>query len=327
MLGTVENSLLRHGYALLASWVFLEQIGLPLPAAPVLMAAGAIAGTGRLSLLGSLIVAVFASLVADFVWFHLGKRRGTSILGLLCRLSLKRDSCARRTENVYAKHGFKSLLVAKFIPGLSTAAPPVAGAFGMRGSLFLLFDGLGSLLWAGAFLVVGYLFSSQFEDIARLVEKTSAWLAIVIVVGALVAYVINRHLRRRQFVRSLQMARVSPEELKAKLDKREEVAIVDLRHGLDFLSQPYTIPGAIRIPLEELAQRHQEIPRERDVVLYCTCPSEASSAMAALQLRKLGITRVRPLAGGYSAWKKLGYPLESEFDELTQSLRKSAARP
>lgn len=311
----MEYSLLRYGYVLLASWVFLEQIGLPLPAAPILLAAGAIAGTGRLSLSASLLVAVLASLVSDLIWYQLGRRRGTGILALLCRVSLERDSCARRTESIYAKHGVKSLLLAKFIPGLSTAAPPVAGAFGMRVPLFLLFDGLGSLLWAGTFLVVGYTFSRQFADIARFVEQTSAWLAVTILVGALAAYVVNRHLRRSQFLRSLRMARISPEELKQKLDSGEEVAIVDLRHSLDFLPQPYTIPGAIRIPMEELARRHQEIPRDRHVVLYCTCPSEASSATAAMRLRELGVDKVRPLAGGYSAWKKLGYPLESEFRE------------
>jgi rhodanese-related sulfurtransferase len=123
------------------------------------------------------------------------------------------------------------------------------------------------------------------------------------------------------------MARITPEELKQKLDAQEQVAIVDLRHALDFLPEPYTIPGAIRIPMDKLGDRIQEIPRDRDVVLYCTCPNEASSAMMAMRLRQLGVTRVRPLAGGYFAWRKLGFPLDSQFGAVPplSAFRKSAS--
>lgn len=309
----MNNFLIQHGYLLLLAWVFVEQIGVPLPAAPVLLAAGALAATGHLNLWIAGAAALAAALFSDMIWFQIGRRRGNTVLGLLCRISLEPDSCARRTQNVYARHGASSLLVAKFIPWLNTAAPPLAGAFGMRFITFLLFDTLGVLLWAGSFLGLGYLFSSQLEQVAHYAHQLGTLLLAALLVGSLAAYLGRRYQRRQVFALQLRMARITPEELKQKLDADEEITIIDLRHPLDFLPEPYTIPGAIRIPMEELRARNQEIPRDRDVVLYCTCPHEASSAMTAKQLRQFGVTRVRPLEGGYFAWRKLGFPLDSEF--------------
>jgi rhodanese-related sulfurtransferase len=131
--------------------------------------------------------------------------------------------------------------------------------------------------------------------------------------GAFSAYLVRKHLHRQRFLRALRMARITPTELKQKLDMHEAVTIVDLRHSLDFLPEPYIIPGAIRIPMENLDKQQSQIPRDREVVLYCTCPNEASSAMTAIKLRKFGITRVRPLQGGFHTWRELGFPLESNF--------------
>jgi membrane protein DedA with SNARE-associated domain len=155
--------LIRNGYIVLFAWVFAEQIGLPLPAIPLLFAAGALAGTGKLNLLVALALAVCASLVGDLIWYEVGRRKGGSVLNFLCRISLEPDSCVRNTESAFARHGARSLLVAKFVPGLSTAAPPLAGIFQMRRGRFLLFDGLGALIWAGAFVGLGFLFSNQLE--------------------------------------------------------------------------------------------------------------------------------------------------------------------
>src|SRR6266446_858213 len=162
---TVEF-LLQHGYTVLLGWVFAEQIGLPIPSMPLLLAAGALAGTGHLSLLASLVYVVFAAVTADSVWYSLGRRKGIKVLQLLCKISLEPDSCVRRTEGVFAKRGARSLLVAKFLPGLSTVAPPLAGVFHMRVGRFLLYDALGALLWSGSFLGFGYAFSGQIERVA-----------------------------------------------------------------------------------------------------------------------------------------------------------------
>ena len=261
--------LVRHGYSVLFVWVLAEQIGLPLPAVPFLFAAGALGGSGRLSLGLAIGLAVLAALLSDVLWYEIGRRRGGQVLQFLCRISLEPDSCVRRTEEVFARHGARSLLVAKFIPGLSTAAPPLAGIFRMRFSHFLLFDGLGALVWAGAFAGMGYLFSNQLERIVAYALRMGASLAVLLA-GCLAVYILWRYVQRRRFLRKLRIARITPHELKKKLDAGEDVMIVDLRHSLDFEADPHTIPGAFRLLPEELEQRHHQIPRDRDVVLYCT---------------------------------------------------------
>src|SRR5258708_9796507 len=161
------DCILRHGYVVLLVWVFVEQIGLPVPTVPLLLAAGALAGAGRLSFFASLFFCLLAALAADTIWFQLGRLKGIKILHLLCKISLEPDSCVRRTEGVFAKQGARSLLFAKFLPGLNTVAPPLAGIFHMRRRRFLLFDAMGSVLWAGSILIVGYIFSGQIERIAE----------------------------------------------------------------------------------------------------------------------------------------------------------------
>lgn len=261
--------LVRNGYALLFAWVFAEQIGLPLPAIPLLLAAGALAGAGRLNFTLVLGLAILASLLADTLWYQVSRRWGMKVLQFLCRISLEPDSCVRSTQNVFARYGARSLLVAKFIPGLSTAAPPLAGIFGMRLSRFLLFDSLGALLWAGLFAGLGYLFSVQLEHVAEYTMGMGSWL-ILLLGGGLIGYLAWKYAWRQRFLRQLSVARITPEELKEKLDAGEEVVIVDLRHSHDFATEPSTIPRALRMSLEDLDQRYTEVPHDRDVVLYCT---------------------------------------------------------
>lgn len=136
-------------------------------------------------------------------------------------------------------------------------------------------------------------------------------LLILIAIACLAAGLIGRHLRRRQFLRDLLAARITPAELKQKLDSHEPIIVLDLRHSLDFLAEPYTIPGAMRVPLESLGKRPIEVPKDRDVALYCTCPNETSSATAAVKLRRYGIIRVRPLQGGFHSWLQSGFPVQS----------------
>ncbi len=261
--------LLRHGYTVLFVWVLAEQAGLPVPSIPLLLAAGALAGAGQLSLGVAVGLAVAASLLSDAVWFEIGRRRGGKVLNLLCRISLEPDSCVRRTEGVFARLGARSLLVAKFIPGLSTVAPPLAGMFRMRVSRFAFFNGLGALLWASTFVGLGYVFSNQLEQVAEHAVSLGAGL-VVILVGSLAAYIVWKYIHRQRFLRTLRVARITPAELKRKLDAGEGLVIVDLRHSLDFQAEPRTLPGAIHLNVGDLEQYHQEIPRDRDVVLYCT---------------------------------------------------------
>ena len=261
--------LIRHGYAVLFVWVAAEQVGFPVPAIPLLLAAGALAGAGKLNFGLVIGTAVLASIVSDTAWYEIGRRKGMKVLNFLCRISLEPDSCVRRTEDVFARHGARSLLVAKFVPGLTTAAPPLAGIFRMRRSRFVFFDGVGAAIWAGAFAGLGLLFSDQLERLAGQMARLGTWL-VAILLGGLIAYLLWKYIHRQRFLRRLRIARIAPEELKRKLDAGEDVMIVDLRHSMDFEADPHVVPGAIRLGVEELENRHQEIPRDRDLILYCS---------------------------------------------------------
>ncbi len=261
--------LVRYGYLVVFGWVFAEQIGLPLPAVPVLLAAGAMAGAGRLSLVLVLALAAIASLVSDVLWYWLGRVGGGRVLGFLCRISLEPDSCVRRTEESFSRRGARSLLIAKFVPGYSTAAPPLAGIVRMTFARFVVFTGAGGLIWAGVFVGLGWLFSHQLELVAGYAMRLGHGL-VVLLAAALAAYIAWKYIARHRFLRRIRIARITPEELKAKLDGREDVMVVDVRHRVDFEGEPTIIPGALHLMIEELEARHQEIPRDRDIVLYCT---------------------------------------------------------
>lgn len=261
--------LVRHGYVVLFLFVFAEQVGLPLPALPFLLAMGALAGAGEMNYGVALGIAVAASVASDVIWYVLGHTRGSSILNLLCRIALEPDSCIRRTEETFARHGALSLLYAKFVPGLNTAAPPLAGLFRMRLGRFVVFDALGALFYIGAFSLIGLVFTEQLERVAEIALRLGGWLG-VLVIGGLVAYIAWRYIERQRFLRELRVARIAPEELHQKLRAGEEVVIVDLRHSLDFEAEPVTLPGALHIPPDELEHRHAEIPRDRDLILFCT---------------------------------------------------------
>ena len=261
--------LIEHGYSLLFAWVLAEQLGLPIPSLPLLLAAGALAGAGKLGFGWTVALALAACIIADVLWYEIGRRRGGKILGLLCRIALESESCVRRTEDAFQNHASRSLLIAKFVPGLNTVAPPMAGMTGMPLWRFLVFDALGALLWAGGATLLGYIFSGQLEYLALYLSRLGD-VAVVLVALLLCAYILRKHLARRRFERELWMSRITPEELKAKLDSGEPVTIVDLRHPLDFLPYPQVLPGAIRLSPSDIEQRHNEIPRDREVILYCT---------------------------------------------------------
>ena len=261
--------LIKHGYSLLFGWVLVEQMGLPIPAIPLLLAAGALAGSGKMNFPLAVSFALIAVILADLLWYSLGRYRGGRILKLLCRISLEPDSCVRRTENLFIRHGARSLLVAKFVPGLNTAAPSLAGIFRMPVRRFMLFDFLGGLFWVATFTGLGFIFSDQLEQIAAHSLRWGGWL-VVVLAGSLAAYILWKYIQRRRFLRRLRIARISPKELMDKLTAGDAISIVDLRQPIDVEAFPQMIPGALRIAMEEIEARHQEIPRDRDVVLYCS---------------------------------------------------------
>jgi len=261
--------LVRQGPLVLFLFVLAEQLGLPLPAVPVLLAMGALARTGHFSLGVAAAIAVGASVVADAVWYWLGRWRGARVLGLLCRISLEPDSCVRNTQNVLTARGARALLFAKFVPGLSTVAPPVAGLIGMRPARFLLWDGLGALLWSGVYLALGWLFGPQIERIVIAFSDVGSRV-FVSGVAALVAYVAWRYVQRRRFLHQIEMDRVTPEELRRKIDAGEDVVVMDLRGSADFEVTEGTLPGAFHVAMDALDERIKAIPQDREVILFCT---------------------------------------------------------
>jgi membrane protein DedA with SNARE-associated domain/rhodanese-related sulfurtransferase len=305
--------LLVYGYILLFAWVLIEQFGVPLPATPVLLAAGALSAEGQLSFSMAWAVGIAASLLADSIWFIVGRKYGHHVLRILCKLSLEPTTCVRRTQDSFGRRRAATLVIAKFIPGLATLAPPVAGENGMGFGSFLFFDGIGAALWVGALLGAGRFFGDLLNHNASVLDWVGRFSGALLLLG-IVGFFVARLLRRRATMKELAAARIEPVELKRQLDEGDAVFIVDLRHPLEFLPDPYTLPGALHFSPESLEARHSEIPRDRDVVLFCTCPSEATAAKTAMTLHKLGIERVRPLRGGYDEWKRLGYPLEAVSD-------------
>jgi len=263
------ETLLRHGYVFLAVWVFLEQLGLPLPSFPILLTAGALCGAGRMNFAAALFSCTGATVLADITWYELGRRKGIKIVRLLCRISLEPDSCVRRTEGIFEKQGAKSLILAKFLPGLNAVATPLAGIFQMRPRKFLLFDMIGAVLWLSSYLGLGYFFTDQIELIGRHAKALGSWL-VFLLVFAFAAYILYKFLARQKFIRELRVSRISVDELKEKIDAGEALSIVDLRHSLDFQADPETIPGAVHLDSKELSTKSDLLPRDREVVLYCT---------------------------------------------------------
>ncbi|HEX3969595.1 MAG TPA: VTT domain-containing protein [Edaphobacter sp.] len=303
----------HYAYLIIFLWVLVEQIGIPIPSIPVLLTAGTLTATHRIHHVYVVLAMLAACILADTVWFSLGRRYGNSVLKLLCRLSFEASTCVSKTENYFTRRGAVTLLFAKFVPGLSTVAAPIAGQTGMSYARFLAWDIAGSLIWGETFILAGRFFG----DLAKKSGPFFAWLghfAFVIFVLMVLGFLFHRVWKQRKFLQQVRELRLEPSELKEMLDESEKLGtpspfIVDLRHPLDYLPDPRVLPGALRIGPNELKQHSEIIPRDRDVILYCTCPSEETSAKLALQLHKMGVYRVRPLRGGFDGWKQAGYPL------------------
>jgi membrane protein DedA with SNARE-associated domain/rhodanese-related sulfurtransferase len=315
--------LVRHGATVIFATVFVEQMGLPLPAAPWLLAAGALSVAGNLNWLVALTAAGLGSLVADIIWFYLGRRGGQRVLNLLCRISLEPDSCVRRTQDLFTRYGMRGVVVAKFVPGLSTLAPPLAGISGITAPRFFFFDGLGSFLYAGCFILAGILFSHQLEQIINALAglgRSTFGLAV----GFAALYIGYKYFQRHRLLGELRMARITVDELHQKQEAGENPMILDLRSRLELDQNPSLIRGALHMTLDDVRLRHEEIPRDRDIILYCSCPNEVTSARAALLLQRRGIVRVRPLLGGIDAWRDRNYPMDPR---VKSSLATDAGSP
>ena len=259
----------RYSLVILPALVVAEQLGLPLPAVPALLGVGALAATGRASIPLVLGVIAVVALSVDFAWYELGRRRGAAVLAKLCQRSLEPDSCVRRAENVFARYGVRAMLVAKFAPGLTTVMPPLAGIFAIGRARFALYELSGVLLWAGTWMGLGYFFSDAISSLAFSAARLGRMLGVVIV-AAVGGYVLIKYVRRRLFLRTLRLARISPEALKARLDAGEDIPIIDLRTPVDVAAVPYAIPGSRWMATDKIDEHQWEILRARELVLYCS---------------------------------------------------------
>lgn len=259
----------HHGYLLLFGYVLLQQLGLPLPASPVLLAAGALARAGQVTLPASIAITIAAASLAHLVWYQAGRLRGAAVLSFLCRVSLEPDTCVRKTENLFTRWGPRLLVGAPFIPGLGLVAPPLAGLSGMRLTQFVLTDGLGSLLWSSCIVGAGYALGLHLEVALAMLRSVGGSVlsgALLLLAG----YLAYKIIERRRSLAKLAGARISPQELKDRLERGDPLFIVDMRHELELDAQKRTLPGAVRLLLEDLEDRLAEIPRDRDIALFCS---------------------------------------------------------
>ena len=296
--------LLQHyGLLFVFANVLLQQGGVPVPSYPTLLLTGALVGTGHspVALLG---VATLASLIADCAWFFAGRHYGHRMLRTICRISLSPDSCIRQTENLYLRWGPKSLAVAKLIPGFASIATTLAGATRTPIGTFILFDMLGAMLWAGIAITLGYVFRDALNQVLDILAELGR-IGLILILAALALFILNKWWRRRLLIMQLKMDRISVEELNRMLETGDVPVILDVRTSA--AQEAGRIPGAIPVTFDAPAAPVADVPRNSEVVIYCSCPNEISAAKIAKALMLGGYTRVRPLEGGIDAWMEAGF--------------------
>lgn len=298
----LPHLLRTYGVLIVFGTVLLEQIGLPIPAFPVLVVAGALAidtGGGPLQLLAGVLASIAACLISDYFWFRAGRHYGTRILRLLCKISLSPDSCVRQTEDNFGRWGEKSLVVAKFIPGFSTIAPPLAGAMGTTTARFVWLSLAGGLLWTAAGVGLGAWFHASVGDVLAWFDALGGT-ALAIVASLLGVFVLLKYIERRRNLGAAEMPRVTPAELMALLEAGHDPLVVDAR-GMTARQLQQGIPGAIVLG-DDRDRLLATLDRDRHIVVYCNCPNDITAAQLAQEFLRRGFRRARPLQGGLDAW-------------------------
>jgi membrane protein DedA with SNARE-associated domain len=319
-MGTLNTALMQHGYAILAAIVFLEAIGVPVPAAVALLIAGGAVARGVMQAQYVIGIALFAMLAGDTLMFLLGRYTGWWLLGLLCRVSLNPEACILRSADSFYRRGRTLLVIAKFIPGINTMAPPLAGSMNMRPFTFLRLDFAGALLYIGSYLAVGFIFSGALEVITRGYDSAGrivGWIVLALVIGYLLfrvwLWVKGRALSAVPFA--------DPEE--AAREQASGAPVYDVRSHGYFDPKATRIQGSRRLDPNSLHQSGAEIPGEGNVFVYCTCVRQATSTKVARELQTMLLgknVRVTVIQGGLRAWVKAGLPVEDVPPEEVASL-------
>ena len=292
-----------YGLWVVFGCVILDQGGLPFPAYPLMIVAAALATNAGEPLTPILFAATLGAIFADLLWFVGGRRFGAILLKLMCRVSLSPDSCVGLTRRIYGRYGPPSLIVAKYVPGFAAVATTLAGESGTRLARFLLYDGLGAMLWATGAVAIGAIFHEAVETMLDQMEQLGH-VAVALLLGGVAAFVAFKWWQRYRFRMRIRMSRISVAELDRLLASNVPT-ILDVRSE-DRRAQFGWIPGSIAAnDTTEL-----DLPKDRDIVVYCDCPNDASAAVMAEKLKQRGHTRVRPLEGGIDAWLAGGYAVE-----------------
>ena len=296
--------------ALIVGNVLLNQFGAPVPAVPTLVVAGAVAVDHPWWGVELAVGSILACMVGDIAWYLAGRIYGNRVMKLLCRISVSPDSCVSESQVRFERWGPMAIVVGKFVPGLSTIAPPLAGALRMEIPRFLVLSTAAASLWVGAYVAAGMLLKPQIDWLLPRAARLGAPTAVLIV-AALGSYIAFRWWQRQRFLSQLRGARISVSELYRRMESAPVPVIVDVRSASARALDRRQIPGARHVPLAQVGEHLGALPRDGEIVLYCTCPNEASAARVAKVLVNHGFKRVRPLHGGLDAWIEAGYAVET----------------
>ena len=300
--------LVDHGVLIVFVATLAARIGAPVPASPLLVVAGGLAVGGEFSWVTALAGSIVANVIGDGLWFQAGRLHGHRVMRLLCRISLSPDSCVRQSESLITRWGGSSLIAAKFLPGVSVVAAPMAGALGMSWLRFLVYEVVAATIWTMLYMALGMVFSGQIQQILGIMASTGT-AAVIVLLLVLAAVVAVRYWRRRSFLREVEMSRISVDDLHELMSAGHEPLVIDVRSEASIKIDGRRIPGALSVELNLMREKAAELPRDRDIILYCNCPNEVSAARGARLLAEAGLARVRPLAGGIDAWVASGRPV------------------
>ena len=300
--------LTTHGVVIAFLAVLVEQLGLPLPAYPVLVVAGALSVDGHHSAFALHAATVASCLIADLTWYAAGRRHGGRVLRIICRVSINPDTCVRATQSLFERWGIWSLLVAKFVPGFATIATALSGNMRLRLPAFIAVDAVGAALYVGIGVWLGVYFHEAVSDVLAVFEGLGR-MGVLLLLAALAMFLATKWWQRERLLRELRGARITVPELQQLINAGVQPTFVDVRPAAS-RARDGTIPGALHLSLDSAHTEAPDLPRDAEVVVYCACPNEVSAAQVARQLRRAGFLNVRPLMGGIDAWIAAGLPIE-----------------
>lgn len=265
----LNGLLAQHGLTVVFVNVLLTQAGVPLPAIPTLVVAGALVAQGHVGLTPLVFIAVLASLIGDTLWYGAGRLYGHRVLATLCRIAIEPDSCVKQTENIFERWGAASIMIAKYIPGFATVAPPLAGMVRLRLLPFLLYSTVAALLWIALPVALGMLFHAEVEVALEWLESMGTG-ALALLVAVLALYVSAKLLERYLLIRFLRTVRISVEELRELMMQPVPPIVLDARSATARRFDPRRIPGAIPVDMDAPQAALHHISPDRDVVVYCS---------------------------------------------------------